>query len=341
MEFEQLGQKEGESYIAVVHIDGNKMGIKFQGCKTWGKYNQTARSVQESTQQAFRELVQYVVQRYPAWQASGELQLDGEHLPLRPLILGGDDVAFVCTARIALEATRFYMERLMHPQGEGLIPIYSCAGIAIIPEKYPFFRGYELAEQLCSEAKKKSRGKADAAGKTPDSSWLDFAILHGEQEPELAELREQEYGAARGSLHFGPYLVEQETGAPAANEFFHIDHLLDCIAQLRTGQRRGAAQDEARKHAIPQGKLKELRAVLAHDAHAENTYLEQLRHLGMQLPQVKGWEGFARALWQPNPVQPAPKDRREVTPYVDAIELLDFTMGSALTDVKEAMEDDA
>lgn len=312
MAFDELGQKEGESYIAVVHIDGNKMGVKFQGCKTWGQYNQTALAVQESTKQAYRELVRYIVERYPDWEASNELKLDGTHLPIRPLILGGDDVAFVCTARIALEATRFYMEKLLHPTDPDRMPIYSCAGIAILPEKYPFFRGYELAEQLCAEAKKKSRGKADAEGNTPDSCWLDFAILHGEQEPELSEIRAQEYGGMRGSLHLGPYLVEQSENAPEANEFFHVDHLFECIRALRKGMRS--------PHGIPHSKLKEMRYVLAHDKHAEQTFLEQLKHLSMRLPNVAGWEGFAEALWQAAP------DGHNVTPYVDAIELLDFTM---------------
>ena len=40
----------------------------------------------------------------------------------------------------------------------------------------------------------------------------------------------------------------------------------------------------------------------------------------MRLPNVAGWEGFAEALWQAAP------DGHNVTPYVDAIELLDFTM---------------
>ena len=332
MEFEQLGQKEGESYIAVVHIDGNKMGIKFQGCTTWGKYNQTAKSVQESTKQAFRELVKYIADRYEAWQSSGDLFLDGTHLPIRPLILGGDDVAFVCTAKIALEATKFYMEALLHPKDPSMMPIYSCAGIAIIPEKYPFFRGYELAEQLCSEAKKKSRGVPDADGNTPDACWLDFAILHGEQEPELAEIRAQEYGAMRGSLHFGPYLVAQSEDAPAKDNFFHVDHLLECIQKLRKGMEKG------REGGIPQGKLKEMRFVLAHDVHAEKAFLEQLDHLRMHLPEVAGWEGFQKSLWQPSP-----DGKGEVTPYVDAVEMLDFTMNTpdeAETAEEVAADDD-
>lgn len=333
LEFEQLGYKEGESYIAVVHIDGNKMGVKFQGCRTWGAYNATALSVQESTKEAYRKLVRYIAERYGNWQESGELALDGRHLPIRPLILGGDDVAFVCTARIALEATRYYMEALLHPeqdsaangqqaQGASLMPIYSCAGIAIIPAKYPFGRGYELAEQLCSEAKKMSRGIPDDDGNTPDSCWLDFAILHGEQEPELTQIRRQEYSARKGSLHFGPYLVAQSKDAPPANMFFHVQHLLDCVKALRSGMHR--------KGGVPHGKLKELRSVLAHDEHGMKAYLTQLQHLKLQLPCIEGWDGMEKDLWQLC-TEETNGSRHEVwrTPYVDAIEMLDFTMKEA------------
>ena len=57
------------------------------------------------------------------------------------------------------------------------------AEIAILLTAYPFFRDYELAEQLCDAAK-----ESMCAEKNP-SSWLDCVILHGEQVPTLEQIR--------------------------------------------------------------------------------------------------------------------------------------------------------
>ena len=32
-EVDKLGQKDGENYFAIVHVDGNNMGLKFRTCK--------------------------------------------------------------------------------------------------------------------------------------------------------------------------------------------------------------------------------------------------------------------------------------------------------------------
>nr|WP_269849654.1 hypothetical protein [Methanosarcina horonobensis] len=40
-------------------------------------------------------------------------------------------------------------------KGDEKIQLSSCAGVAITKTKYPFYRGYELAEDLCKNAKKR------------------------------------------------------------------------------------------------------------------------------------------------------------------------------------------
>ena len=222
-------------------------------------------------------------------------------LPIRPLILGGDDVTFICPANMAILFTKTLMESLNaetlkdapeHLTQDAARKMDCCAGIAILPTAYPFFRGYELAEQLCDAAKESMRSAEN------NSSWLDFAILHGEQAPTLEQIREREYTGARGNLHFGAYQVGSEK-----NSRYDIENLLSCTSQFF--------------YVMSHGKIKELRGILQRGKSETEKFLQQLELQKQKLPVVPAWENFITdALWSTG------KEPR--TPYVDAIELMDF-----------------
>ena len=130
------------------------------------------------------------------------------------------------------------------------------------------------------------------------SSWLDFAILHGEQAPTLEQIREREYTGARGNLHFGPYQVGNEKKSR-----YNIENLLSCTTQF--------------PYVMTQGKIKELRGILQRGKDDTAKFLQQLEVQGQKLPVVPNWETcITDLLWS---TENSPR-----TPYVDAIELMDF-----------------
>ena len=299
MEIGELGQRETEDYIAIVHIDGNNMGAKFAKCDTLTKRKNMSRFIRQATVAAFTELLEKVEQEYDTYSSYLTLRTkDGKRfLPVRPLVLGGDDMTFVCTAKVAIPYAKFLMEALMKKHIPGCEGIASCAGIAILPSAYPFFRGYEMAEQLCGAAKASMRPLYNEAKQ--DSYWLDFALLHGEQAPTLEQIREQEYHGALGNMHFGPYRVD----APATQEK-SLAALLQGVSSLR--------------RSMPRNKIKELRRVLARGAHEQREFLAQVHYLqqageSIRLPQVEAWAAYEKNLWL-----------NGATPYVDAIELIDY-----------------
>ena len=294
-EFEKLGQRETEDYMAIVHIDGNNMGEKFRDSDTLTKRKNMSLAVYKKTITAFSVLLDDIIGDYASLQKHLVLEEadDGKlFLPIRPIVLGGDDMTFVCTAKYALAFTRTIMEALND------LGIDSCGGISILPTAYPFFRGYEIAEQLCSAAKSKMR----AMRKEGTSCWLDFAILHGEQPPTLEQIRAQQYSGKCGTMHFGPYRVDGDAAEPQ-----HIGNLTEAVRQLVQGGSR-----------LPMNKIKELRAVLAAGRHEHEQFMAQYRRLiargaKMRLPEIAAWEPYREALWQAGR-----------TPYVDAIEMIDF-----------------
>ena len=303
-ELDKLGQKETENYIAVVHIDGNNMGKKFADLTTLSAYKNKSQEIRTATIRAFAELVLSMKEdSFPFLDQRKDAE-GKRYLPVRPLILGGDDMTFVCAAKVAFDCTEFIMKSLL---AKG---VDTCAGVAILPTAYPFFRGYEIAEQLCDSAKGRMRKLAnEREGLREEAScWLDFLRLHGEQAPTLAEIRRQEYRAALGSLHFGPYRIDGESHYA----FARLRELAEGLAK-----------------SLPSSKLKDLRAVLQHGEHEAEKYLEQIRHDGYALPQPAGWEAYAAHLWQEH-------SGRMRTPFVEAIELLEFLPPRNAHEGKEA-----
>lgn len=308
-ELEDLGQnqsteksKTGINDIAIVHIDGNNMGAHFRQCKTLEERSALSKRVATKTLESFKALVEWIVAKYDI--IDEHLELKDHMLPIRPIIVGGDDITFICNARIAVQASHYLMQQLLSDK-DGM-SISSCAGIAVIPTSYPFFRGYEMAEQLCDSAKSKMR-EYNAAHKINESCWMDFAFLHGETAPTLEQFFANEYSSLTGNIHFGPYRVYSATDTNATKDMEALHQLLDCTTQFNEGK------------VMAHNKVKELRSVLQDNEHMWTVFLEQLRNIDKSMPTVAGWDAFQEKLW-------AKVNGEMRTPYVDAIELMDYIL---------------
>lgn len=318
-ELEEIGYKEGESYISIIHIDGNNMGVKFSECRSMQERKQLSLKVAQIVQDGFRRLISSIIAEYDRYAAVLDMQrLKVGHkkiLPLRPIIIGGDDITFICPAKLALTYAQRFIEfvnsyELINEEFHNHIitelsnrnngsdinisrSLSCCAGVAIVPAKYPFFRAYELAEQLCGAAKEKSR--------KDDGSYLDYIILHGEMCSKLEQLREQQYKGIYGNLHYGPYNVLDKA---AGNRY--IGKLLDLEKELGNGT-------------VAQNKVKELRSVLNEDLHKQEIFLEHTEKLKNILQHETGNRNVtAEAFWEKT------ADGNFVTRFIDAIEIMDF-----------------
>ena len=331
--FDELGQKRNETrgnYYAIVHVDGNNMGEKFRKCSDMEDRRRLAMDVQNKTAESFAVLLEEILQQCENGRFKDILDLDPREdgelansepeqkrkiLPIRPLILGGDDVTFICPAKVAVSFTKRFMEILLGEIPEPYQPVSSedaktidsCAGIAILPTSYPFFRGYELAEQLCDAAKRKMR-----TAKEPRTAWLDFAILHGEQAPTLEQIREREYAGERGPMHFGPYRVGGAPSGDSATRRHHIDLFMECV--------QGLHRNAKKADGLPKSKIKDLRRILQRGKDDAVKFIAQMKLMGQNLPKIEGWDVYQSpdaAFWNETGEQAE-------TPYVDAIEMMDF-----------------
>lgn len=377
-EFEGLGQVTGDDYFAIVHIDGNNMGERFQKCKSLAERSALSKQVKSITERAFAVMVQvaasiseekYLEENIKVCRKDEDNDKDSvQYLPIRPIIIGGDDVTFVCHARMATILSHVFMnalerisrEEMAHLDKLGDSAMYSCGGIAILNTSYPFFRGYELAEQLCANAKKESRANG--------SSWIDFAILHGEQSPTLEQIREQEYTSELGGhLHFGPYIVsrkmvvgDKDKQVVVVEETKHPKRytaMLEAISLFRNSMK----QDDG---GMGHNKVKGLRHALQADKHTLLDTLEQLKKLiasqqvleedtdtleeteqqskknKTPLPKIEGWKEYCTYGWEKEYIDASRKEgARFTTPYIDAIEMLEYVpQESTQEKVYEEME---
>jgi hypothetical protein len=210
----ELGGTPGEqSYMAVVHADGNGMGQRLQEA---AKDRQGTRAeiealrafsqgVSSAGKEALKAMVTTLVNaiefvdgtpviRHPCLSGlevrlARDNETEGWFLPLRPLVFGGDDLTFVADGRLGLELATAFLDAFAHETAElSGGGASASAGIAIVKSSRPFAGAYALAEELCGSAKHYRREKTIHGG------CLDWHFSSTATGAPLEVLRAREYG---------------------------------------------------------------------------------------------------------------------------------------------------
>lgn len=257
--FEELGGTKNDSnFIAVVHIDGNAMGKRVKDLYeknqylNWESFKEELRSFSVSVDDDFKhtylEMAEVVADKI----RNGELEnlsLEKNRFPIRRIITAGDDICFVTEGRIGIECAALFVKLLNQKVNNGM-PYASCAGVAIVHQKYPFYKAYELAEMLCSNAKKFGASlSCDGSGK--DVSAIDWHIEFGEIKDTLDEIRSDYQMKDGGRLEMRPYIVCASDEVLEQEKFRQYDKFKKLIGKMQT-----------KEIAYARGTLKELRKVL-------------------------------------------------------------------------------
>lgn len=159
-----------QKWIAIIHADGNGLGqvVRKVGHNT-EDFRKFSKGLAFATKQAVRKTFDKMVD-------NGLIELQDKDnkpavLPIRPVVLGGDDVTVICRADLALDFVNILAKKFQEETQTELHKILAdykvfeggedhltlCAGIAYVKSNYPFHFGYDLAESLCSVAKKDAR----------------------------------------------------------------------------------------------------------------------------------------------------------------------------------------
>jgi hypothetical protein len=166
--------------------------------------------------------------------------------PIVPLVLGGDDLTVVCDGRQALQFTKkfidcFEEETRQHSGVNSILKngVTSCAGVAIVKPHFPFFAGYQLAEELLKSAKK-----------LKPLSAIDYHILYDASGPNLDRIR-RELTIDSARLVARPYTVRSES-APPHRSWSDLQRRITAVR----------ARDDEDRRRLPNSMLHELRESL-------------------------------------------------------------------------------
>ena len=210
-------EKGEESLLAIIHVDGNNMGMKIQqrldyehSGRGYDRCIRIMRDFTEEIDKVFQEdgkdaldnELKSASEEARIARAKGEKALPEEAFSIKYLVRAGDDFTFICNARLALRLTRAYLAGVSSSK-KGKYS--SCAGICIFHSHYPFAQAYALAEQACDNAKKTVHDSAAKNSSQPlEQCWLDFHYLRSGTGGDLKEIRQQH---RTDQAMMRPYLV--------------------------------------------------------------------------------------------------------------------------------------
>ena len=275
------GSRDVSNFIAVVHIDGNAMGKRVEnltekeGQTDWEAHRKKRRTFSESIdhdfKESYKEMVEEIVKNLENGNL-GSLDLRKGILPIRRLITAGDDICFVTEGRIGIECANIFIQKLNKKTNavdhEGYM---ACAGVAIVHRKYPFYKAYELAEMLCSNAKKFG-ANIDKNGLGKNISALDWHIEFGEIKDTLEEIRSSYQMKDGGRLELRPYIVSVSEELKDKETIRLYKNFRELIRRIQSEETTGDAISYARN------KLKNLRSVLK-GGEEETYYYMKVNHI--------------------------------------------------------------
>lgn len=237
-------------WVAIIHADGNGLGQVVQKIgKNKKSFREFSLNLDAATKKSAREAYIEINKRYGgSWSA--------KPIPIRPIVLGGDDLTVVCRADIAIEFVVYFMERFeKNTEFECLKGVFlgddqkltACAGIAYIKSSYPFYYGYNLAEALCTRAKKDAKAGLKKEGDKTElpPSCLMFHKVQDSFVESFDEIAKRELQPQKNvSFEFGPYYINVEEVHGKSR--WKVKKLLD-NARLLDG---GGLKDESKSNAV-------------------------------------------------------------------------------------------
>ena len=223
-------EKKGvDSTLAVVHIDGNNMGLRIRNLvqdiadytEAVNKMRQISFSINSSYKKVFEQMKQ-------CFDEGTELERKKNDYFVMKVLVAGDDVTYICNGKIALATVEYFCKEISKytlmgtPQENGkrteeekeeFVRIYGfsvCAGIAYFNSHFPFSISYDVAEECCDLAKKRAKSE-DCRDGDRIGNFVDFQLCQNIHARNLKEMRHREYMTSHGEqLLIRPYFISTD-----------------------------------------------------------------------------------------------------------------------------------
>lgn len=270
-------EKGIDSTLAVIHIDGNNMGLRIRalnkGKKSYEDAVNNMREISFNINFSYKEEFDNMKAVFDE-----NMVIDKKDKNwILPILVAGDDITFICNGKIALKAVKEYTKRITMRTMNGLNDASSlkeygfsvCAGIAYFNSHFPFSVAYEVAEACCESAKEMAKKDENISG-GKIGNWVDFHICKNVHAKYLDNLREKEYITPAGeNLMIRPYFipVEADNGDVVfdkiAGSKISLDDLFKNIKYFNTNDKANTFAKQIRNtYALGANKITELNSFL-------------------------------------------------------------------------------
>jgi len=198
-------------WIAVIHADGNGLGKVVQNVgKREDDFRTFSQNLDKATTYAANDAYNAVKDMFKG------------KTPIRPIVLGGDDMTVIIRGDLAIPYVTEFLkkfEEYTHDLlgclikkydvfNDGADKLTACAGVAFIKSSYPFYYGYNLAEDLCGIAKKDAKRYAGEDCLAP--SCLMFHKVQDSFVESYGNIAKRELiTSSRISFRVGPYYISE------------------------------------------------------------------------------------------------------------------------------------
>lgn len=316
--FDNYVESKGvDSTLAVVHIDGNNMGLRIRKLIGTTEDYETAvnkmREISYCINHSYKSVYEQMENHFNGYAGKG----DGKKKQYNVLkiLTAGDDITYVCKGKYALSTVEYFCgeigkKTMNGGENEKDINLYGfsvCAGVAYIGSHFPFSVGYEVAEACCDSAKDMAKkpenmlpvdkegnpitnmdGVAKAGVSYKIGNWVDFQICKNIHTGDLDKTRKLEYVTSHNEkLLIRPYelpLLKLESREGAINRYEDLKKNIKYF------------QDDKN---IPHSHAKKLRNLYSSGQEVVNEFAAFLDSRGWKMPDgtVDMYTEGNQALW--------------------------------------------
>ena len=316
--FDNYAESKGvDSTLAVVHIDGNNMGLRIRklidGIEDYGKAVNKMREISYCINHSYKSVYEQMENHFNGYAGKG----DGKKKQYNVLkiLTAGDDITYVCKGKYALSTVEYFCREIGKKSMNGgtnekdinLYGFSVCAGVAYIGSHFPFSVGYEVAEACCDSAKDMAKkpenmlpvdqdgkrstnvdGTAKAGVSYKIGNWVDFQICKNIHTGDLDKTRKLEYVTSHNEkLLIRPYelpLLNLKSREGAINKY---ENLKSNIRYFQNDKN------------IPHSHAKKLRNLYSSGQEVVNEFAAFLASRGWKMPDgtVDMYTEDNQALW--------------------------------------------
>lgn len=309
--------KPDSRYLGLIHADGNALGQTLLNIKeniTEGpKYAVTLRLFSENLEKSTKEAAQAATEKLIEQFSKGDDY--PVILPMRPLVLGGDDLTVLIRADLAMQFVVEYCKAFevrtqenfaeIRKSHQEAIPekLTACAGLAYVKNNQPFMDAFMLAEALCTESKKVSKAlKRDIAPATVTSRVVSNSFIES-----YSSYKEKELTIKKGDKEYiatlGAYAIDEEE-----NEIPTLESLRALCRELE-------------KDGVTSASIREYATMIFGASHLAD---EKWRRWIEMLKKRNVFEGLKECMgkFKINNLEDSPWTENLNTPVFDALQLL-------------------